>query len=490
MKKVLLHGLFFLLAIQVATAQYRTDRTGYEGDFFSLEGALELFKESRTLRDFERSLNTRDRWVNNLDLDYDGRTDYIRVEHRRQGNLHIIILQAIVGRYDVQDVAVIEIEQINRREAILQIIGDEDLYGQEVIVEPLMGYADSRRGYDTNYGEFVNVFYWPVVQYIMGPQYRTVYVSPYRWQYYPTWWNTWRPVTWTVFRPRIIIYRPRYRIINRYRFVRARRFYRPFRNYCYDVVVRSNQVRVRQGRRPIYRPRVNNRRPINNRRDGFRGRPNGRDRIGATRPNQRIARTDDRIGNSRGRNATARDNRPSRIGSRDQDRRRATASARRTPARTNRTPSLERNANRRATPRITTPTRRNDSRSGTIRSSRPEVKRPERTRQAPAVRQNDRRQTPSRINRPSRSSSSRRGTVRSPRAEIRQPARKRSSPSVRQSTQRSFSSRVRSSSRPSKARSVSPSRRTPSKAGRAGSVRFGSKRGAASRRSGGRKKNQ
>jgi hypothetical protein len=62
-------------------------------------------------------------------LNYDGRIDYIRVEHRRQGNYHAIILQALVDRYEVQDVAVIEIEIIGRREAILQIVGDEDLYG-------------------------------------------------------------------------------------------------------------------------------------------------------------------------------------------------------------------------------------------------------------------------------------------------------------------------------------------------------------------------
>ena len=141
----LLTGMFFS-----GYAQYDSDRTGYEGDFFSLEGALDLFKESSTLSEFERKINSEEYWVNNLDLNYDGRIDYVRVEHRQQGNFHAIVLQALVGRYEVQDVAVIEIEVIGRGEAVLQIVGDEDLYGEEVIVEPVEGYSDSRRGYHTD----------------------------------------------------------------------------------------------------------------------------------------------------------------------------------------------------------------------------------------------------------------------------------------------------------------------------------------------------
>lgn len=253
MKKLLFCWLFAFLFLSTSHAQYRTERTGYEGDYFSLEGALELFKQSTTLRDFERQINTEENWVNNLDLNYDGRIDYIRVEHRRQGNYHAIILQAPVDRYAVQDVAVIEIEIIGRGEAILQIVGDEDLYGEEVFVEPVLGYADSRSGYDPDYGSYVNVYYWPAVQYILGRQYR-VYVSPYRWRYYPVWWNPWRPYGWSVFRPRIAVYVEFYHIVPRPRLIRVHRFYRPYRSYCYTVVQRANRVRISQGRQPVYRP--------------------------------------------------------------------------------------------------------------------------------------------------------------------------------------------------------------------------------------------
>lgn len=266
MKKIIFSGLVFTLLLSTAFAQYSTERTGYEGDYFSLEGALDLFKESSTLRDFERKLNTERNWVNNLDLNYDGRIDYIRVEHRRQGDFHAIILQAIVDRYDVQDVAVIELEIIRRGDAVLQIIGDEDLYGEEVYVEPVEGYSDSRRGYNSDYGDYVNVYYWRPVQYLLGRQYR-VYVSPYRWRYYPTWWNPWVQVSWNVFRPRIVVYVNRYHVVRRHRVIRVHNFYRPYRSYCNTVVQRANRVRVRYGREPIYRPEPRRGRGNDNYRD-------------------------------------------------------------------------------------------------------------------------------------------------------------------------------------------------------------------------------
>ncbi len=284
MKKLFVSWLVMALVLSAANAQYGTARTGYEGDYFSLEGALDLFRQSYTLRDFERKLNTEENWVNNLDLNYDGRIDYIRVEHRRQGNFHAIILQALVDRYDVQDVAVIELEVIGAREAVLQIVGDEDLYGEAVIVEPVEGYADSRSGYRSGYGDFVNVYYWSPVQYILGRQYQ-VYVSPYRWQYYPVWWKPWVQCTWNVFRPRIVIYQRYFHVVHIHRVIRVHRFYRPYRTYSYTVLQRTNKVRVKHGKPPVHREA-----PANRQYYGPRG-TRGGDRVGerpdaVTRPRQ------------------------------------------------------------------------------------------------------------------------------------------------------------------------------------------------------------
>ncbi len=257
MKKVIFSWLFSMVFLAAANAQY-ADRTGYEGDNFSLEGAIELFKQSYSINDFERKLNTQDTWVNNLDLDWDGRIDYIRVEHRRQGNYHAIILSVPLGYYDVQDIAVIEIERVGRRSAVLQIVGDPDIYGEEVIVEPISqnGYAyNGDYRYDNGNNGFVNVYYWSAVQHMLGRNYR-VYVSPYRWHYYPTWWSPWSPFGWDVYRPRIVIYHRHYHVVHVHRVVHVHNFYKPYRVYSHNVLVRTNNVRVRHGKAAVQRKPV------------------------------------------------------------------------------------------------------------------------------------------------------------------------------------------------------------------------------------------
>lgn len=245
MKNLLFACLFLTMFTTVLVAQPSYERSGYYGDNFSLEGALDLFEKSRSLDDFERRLNNEENWINNLDLDNDRRIDYIRVEHRRfDRNFHAIVLQINFGRNDVQDVAVIELEQVGTRKVDIQIVGDEDIYGNEVFIEP---YGASER----------DVYRWPVVQSILDNQY-TTYVSPYRWDYYPTWWSPWRPLTWDIYRPRIIVFQPRYRIISVPRFVHVRNYYRPHRAYCNNVVIVSNTVRVRHGHNPINRPNYTN----------------------------------------------------------------------------------------------------------------------------------------------------------------------------------------------------------------------------------------
>ena len=247
MKRLIVTTLLSAMVLVAAQAQYAyDDRTGYDGDFFSLEGAIEVFKASRSLSDFERRINSQDSYINNLDLDGDGRIDYIRVEHRRQGDYHVVILQDPVSRYDVQDVAVIEIERTGARSALLQIIGDEDLYGPEVIVEPFEGSRSVGNGEYIS-DNYVNVYYWPIVQQIFGRNY-VVYASPYRWQYYPTWWVSWRPFTWNIYINRIRPYRRYCRVVHYYRAPRVHYFYTPYHRYSHDVHVRNQRVREYQGR--------------------------------------------------------------------------------------------------------------------------------------------------------------------------------------------------------------------------------------------------
>lgn len=261
MKKIIFSWLLSMIFLSAATAQRGEERTGFDGDFFSLEGAIDLFKNSNTIADFERRLNQEDTWVNNLDLDRDGQIDFIRVEHIRQGNFHAIVLQVPLNRYDVQDIAVIEIEKTGRRRAMLQIVGDEDIYGEEVIVEPYdtYGYSGGRGGPNADFDfrrGYVNVYWWAPIRHIFGRHYR-IYRSPYYWSYYPSYWRPWRPCGWNIFRPRIVIFHRHYHIVSFHRLYRVHNFYRPYRHYSYDVFYRSNQVRVQRGRPALQRERIN-----------------------------------------------------------------------------------------------------------------------------------------------------------------------------------------------------------------------------------------
>lgn len=223
-------AIFFSLTVQAQDIE--ADSTGLPGDHFSLEGALELFKNAESPEDFETKLNTEDNYVNNLDLNEDGEIDYIRVIDNVDGDVHAIVLQVPVTKDESQDIAVIEIEKTGPESAMLQIIGDPYLYGDDKIVEPFDVEEKSKgKGPSADLeirGIIVNVWLWPSVSFIYRPVYRP-WVSPFYFGFYPRWWRPWRPRPWRAFYPRVVVYRPRYRVVNTHRVVRAHKVYTPRR---------------------------------------------------------------------------------------------------------------------------------------------------------------------------------------------------------------------------------------------------------------------
>ncbi len=234
MKSYLKSWICVLLAAFLApvllSANHPDEGYGLPGDDFSLEGALDLFKRSNSLEEFERALNSSDNNVNNLDLNFNGRIDYLRVVDHAEGDLHAIVIQALVGSSTSQDVAVIEVKRNRHGEAVVQIVGDEDLYGTAKIVEPYP-YDDvvGTDYYDNYYDHyspqvFVNVWAWPSVRFIYAPRY-VVWASPYYYDYYPVWYSTWRPHPWNVWHNRVIVYRHHYCTAPQYRIPEAHHYY-------------------------------------------------------------------------------------------------------------------------------------------------------------------------------------------------------------------------------------------------------------------------
>jgi hypothetical protein len=203
---------------------------------------LEMFKKAGSPEEFERMINTENNSVNNLDLNGDGDIDYIRVIDKRDGDNHAFVLQDAVSETESQDIAVVEVERKGNQNVVLQIVGDEDIYGEQLIVEPQS--AQSTQPSPSNQPAaavaaaptVVNVWGWPSVQYIYGPTY-TVWASPWGWGGWPMWWHPWRPWGWHRFYTYGSPYRPYYRVVNYHRVVYAHRMYSPMRST--SVIVRT-----------------------------------------------------------------------------------------------------------------------------------------------------------------------------------------------------------------------------------------------------------
>jgi hypothetical protein len=116
-------------------SESQSDSTGLPGDDFSLDGALELFQKATSVEQWEQWLNDQNQHVNNLDLNQDGEVDYIKVTDQSLGNDHALVLQVPISESESQDIAVIELSKVNSDSAVIQIIGDEDLYGEEMVIE-------------------------------------------------------------------------------------------------------------------------------------------------------------------------------------------------------------------------------------------------------------------------------------------------------------------------------------------------------------------
>ncbi len=245
-------------------SQDKKDSLGLPGDNFDLYGALELFKQAKNPEAFEKAINSNDNEVNNLDLDADGKVDYVKVLDKTKDNAHAIILQVAVSKTETQDVAVIEIEKSGNENAHVQIVGDEELYGKNYIIEPKntetpakadragsgeeiatddvyntakdnnnsdnntnRNNGNNNNNYysDNNQPVVVNVWAWPSVQYVYTPAY-VGWVSPYYWGYYPGWWQPWQPVYYPIYYRRVYRYHhPYYYRTSYYRFNNVHNYY-------------------------------------------------------------------------------------------------------------------------------------------------------------------------------------------------------------------------------------------------------------------------
>lgn len=210
------------------------DSLGLPGDNLNLYAVLDIFQQCKTLEEFEGKLNAQDSKINNLDLNGDNKIDYLKVIDNGKGNMHAIVIKDEINAHEMQDVAVIEVNKDANGKITIQVVGDEQLYGKNYIIEPKdqdvsasptstpnPGYKGQTSGtttinnyyYDDDdyyrnnyygpegyyYGGRHIVYYpvnsWYMWDYLYAPHY-VFYVSPWYWGFYPSYWNPWVPLYW------------------------------------------------------------------------------------------------------------------------------------------------------------------------------------------------------------------------------------------------------------------------------------------------------
>ena len=173
---------------------------GLPGDNLDLYAVLDLFQNSKTIEDFEKSLNEEATGINNIDLDNDGKTDFIKVVTEKDGDDFLFILQDPVSETETQDIAIISVSKDAAGKVSMQIIGDEALYGKDYVVEPISKPTEGITANPAYQGEdpvIVNVpattevivvEATPIVQHVYSPVF-VPYVSPFFWGFHPVWWR-------------------------------------------------------------------------------------------------------------------------------------------------------------------------------------------------------------------------------------------------------------------------------------------------------------
>ena len=135
-----------------------------------LKTVATLFGQAKDLEQFEQLLNNPDSAFSNLDLNGDGEVDYLRVIETADNNRHLVVVQAVLAKDIYQDVASIFVEKDEQNQITVQVVGDEYIYGENYIIEPVYIYR-------------------PVIyDWFWGPSW-VCWHSPYYWGYYPHWWH-------------------------------------------------------------------------------------------------------------------------------------------------------------------------------------------------------------------------------------------------------------------------------------------------------------
>lgn len=178
-------GGFFVLIVLMSLCNKRDRRPAYSGgdrydvnvqtvipasDGLDLKAVGALLKKAENAEQLENLLNSPSEGVNNLDLDEDGKVDYIKVTEYGNDQVKGFSLTTEPAPGEVQELATIEVEKVSDTDARVQIHGNEQIYGRNHYHHSSFGLMDML-----------------ILGYIFRPH--TAYVSPYGYGNYPGGYN-------------------------------------------------------------------------------------------------------------------------------------------------------------------------------------------------------------------------------------------------------------------------------------------------------------
>lgn len=111
-------------------------------DGLDLKAVGALLKKAQTAEEFEKLLNSPQEGVNNLDLDQDGKVDYIKVTEYGDEKVKGFSLTTQPAAGEAQELATIEVEKVDDKQANMQIKGNEQIYGNNHYYHSHFGLTD------------------------------------------------------------------------------------------------------------------------------------------------------------------------------------------------------------------------------------------------------------------------------------------------------------------------------------------------------------
>jgi len=150
----------------------------------NLKAVGELVKKAKDAKSLEKLLNSPNTGVNNLDLNEDGKADYISVTEYGNDKVRGFSLTTQPSPGETQEIATIEIEKTSDSNAEMQMHGNEQIYGRNYYQRSSFGLMD-----------FV------ILGYLFRPH--SMYASPWNYGHYPPSYSPYRTMPYSTYRSRM-----------------------------------------------------------------------------------------------------------------------------------------------------------------------------------------------------------------------------------------------------------------------------------------------